>query len=85
MTEPFVPFVKAQSKTSSADDSFRLRVLPQSQQTAAFRPVQTGPAGIGLGHCAQEPQVTLERDGNRITRITIQCACGQVLELNCTY
>jgi hypothetical protein len=30
-----------------------------------------------------EPIVTLERDGQRITRIKVQCCCGHVIELAC--
>lgn len=32
-----------------------------------------------------EPVVTLVRDGEKITHITIQCRCGEVIELACAY
>jgi hypothetical protein len=32
-----------------------------------------------------EPQVLLQRDGDRITSIRIQCSCGQVMDLACDY
>lgn len=32
-----------------------------------------------------EPQVMLQRDGERITSIRIQCSCGQVMDLACDY
>ena len=32
-----------------------------------------------------EPEITLDREGDRIVRITVRCSCGQVLELSCTY
>ena len=38
------------------------------------------------GHKAQcEPKVSLQRDGNRVTGIQVQCSCGQVIELACVY
>jgi len=30
-----------------------------------------------------EPKVTLEREGNRVTRIKVQCVCGNIIELDC--
>jgi hypothetical protein len=32
---------------------------------------------------AHEPKVTLEREGNRVTRIKVQCVCGNIIELDC--
>jgi hypothetical protein len=85
MSEPFVPFAKTRSKPGSAGDSFRLTILPQAQQAAPFQPVATAPSPAGNQLSPKEPQVTLEREGDRITRIKIQCVCGQVLELDCAY
>lgn len=31
------------------------------------------------------PQITLKRDGDRITHINMVCSCGQVVELACVY
>jgi hypothetical protein len=31
------------------------------------------------------PQVTLQREGDRVTAIRIECQCGQVIELTCSY
>ena len=42
--------------------------------TAPAPPVVTG-----------EPKVTLERDGDRIKCIKIQCGCGHIIELACAY
>jgi hypothetical protein len=83
MSEPFVPFATTRSKPGSARDGFRLTILPQAPQVQPFLPVSV-PASAAPAN-PKEPQVTVERDGDRITRITIQCPCGQVLELNCTY
>jgi hypothetical protein len=32
-----------------------------------------------------EPRVSIQRDGNRITHLRIQCGCGQVIDLACVY
>lgn len=34
---------------------------------------------------AHDPVVSLEREGDRIRLIRIQCSCGQVIELDCVY
>lgn len=50
----------------------------------AFRPVCTPTAHAGqpvLG----EPKITLERDGDRVTKIKVQCVCGHIVELSCLY
>lgn len=44
-----------------------------------------GTGGGADGAHAHEPVVTLERDGEKITSIRIQCACGQVMNLHCEY
>ena len=84
MNEPFVPFAKTRSQPGSVGESFRLTILPQTQSAPPLLPGPALPAAAAQPG-AQEPQVTLERDGVRITRVTIRCACGQVLELNCAY
>ena len=32
-----------------------------------------------------EPRVSVQRDGNRVTHLRVQCACGEVLDLACVY
>ncbi len=41
------------------------------------------PAPVGQ-NCAA-PKVTLQRQGEVVTGIRIQCSCGQVIELRCVY
>jgi hypothetical protein len=52
---------------------------PAAAPTPAFRPL-SAPPDPG---CAGEPKLTLERDGERVTRITVQCTCGRTIELAC--
>jgi hypothetical protein len=32
-----------------------------------------------------EPRVTVQRDGDRVTHLRIQCPCGQIMDLACVY
>ncbi len=57
---------------------------PKAART--FRPITCGTAhGSAPPLVTGEPKVTLERDGDRITSIKIQCGCGHVIELACAY
>lgn len=47
---------------------------------------------MGHGHGSEsgggkvrEPVVTLTKDGDKVTGIRIECGCGQVIDLACTY
>lgn len=33
----------------------------------------------------EKPSVRLERDGDKITNIIVECDCGQVIALDCIY
>jgi hypothetical protein len=46
------------------------------------------PASAQHPECRPEPgevRVEVKRDGQRITRITIHCRCGDVIDLDCEY
>ena len=32
-----------------------------------------------------QPTITFQREGDRVTRISVQCGCGQTIELQCEY
>lgn len=86
MSDSFVPFSKNRSKPGPGSDNFRVTILPQAQQSAPFQPSAASNIPAATSKPApKEPQITLERDGDRITRIKVQCSCGQVIELNCAY
>jgi len=77
------------------DDTARLRPMSAAVSLAGAN----GGMGTGGGAVHQqsgngkyfpgkrscEPQVLLQREGERITSIRIQCSCGQVLDLACDY
>jgi hypothetical protein len=70
----------APSAISSAG-SFKPLPAPASASAAAA----ATSANAAPGNCAAKPTVTLQRKGNVVTSIRVQCACGQVLDINCQY
>lgn len=32
-----------------------------------------------------EPRVTVQREGDRVTHLRIQCTCGQIMDIACVY
>jgi hypothetical protein len=51
---------------------------PLAKAAAAF-------AAVNQANFSPQPKITCQREGDRITQIRIQCACGQVIELACDY
>jgi len=90
--ESFVPLTAASPRPASERREFRATVISQSSQAQPFQsiaatatvvPSAATPVGAHAGNC--EPKVSLQRDGNRVTGIQIQCSCGQVIDLSCVY
>lgn len=44
-----------------------------------------GPGCAHAGNPSAKPTVTLQKDGDRVTHIRVQCGCGEVIELECAY
>jgi hypothetical protein len=81
-TDEFTPLVAA----APSDDSreFQITVIPQSGREQPFQSLGKKPAAASSNkNC--EPQLTVQRDGNRISNIRIQCNCGQTLDIACVY
>src|SRR5690349_10118089 len=81
-SEPFVPFdpiPASAARPSSAP--VNLKVVPKGESTPAFTPLQTSDASHvhGTAGHAGKPVVTLQREGDRVTGIRVECACGQVI------
>jgi len=51
----------------------------ESQRTAALTSANGTEKKIG------EPRVTVQREGDRVTHLRVQCICGQILDLACVY
>jgi len=88
LNDAFVPLAPASPRPASERREFRATVISSASQAQVFQSVAaaTAPAMSSTPHVAHgEPKVTLQREGNRVTGIHIQCACGQVMELACVY
>jgi len=88
-TESFVPLTPASPHPAGERREFRATVISQSGQAQTFQSIATAAmpsvASPGAHAATCEPKVSLQRDGNRVTGIHIQCSCGQVIELSCVY
>jgi len=83
MNEPFVPLSK-NAMPGQSRPSLRVSVVSDAGNIRPFQPL--GPAGSQVGAGVScDPHVTLQRDGERVSAILIQCGCGQVIELACVY
>jgi hypothetical protein len=86
MKKDFVPFFAATANGSSRLTESRTEVVAGSSTAIAFRPLSQATAPSPTAPTAHgEPTMTLEREGNRVARIKIQCPCGHVVELVCDY
>lgn len=92
MAELFVPLLPAGLKQPAVPAaSASLKVQPRPATNDSFQPLVLGnaPTNADLPSLCNQangvPQVTLQRDGDRVTRIRVQCSCGQVAELECVY
>lgn len=93
MTDAFAPLALPASSRPAEGAVFRLKVIPQASAAPVFKPFQP-PLNPAAGsatparheaHSLGPPKVTLQRDGDRVTHIRLECACGEVFELACVY
>lgn len=94
MTAAFAPLALPAGGRSNGSSAFRLKVLPQATTAPAFKAFQTAPAPVApppqppkheAHKASSPPKVTLQRDGERVTHIRVECSCGEVFELACEY
>jgi hypothetical protein len=94
--EPFVPFELPHDSPGAvpapgpAANPPALRVSPRSDTTPPFTPLEARPAVAAHAHspgnrAPGKPVITLQREGDHVTGIHIECACGQIIELACNY
>jgi len=87
MSDQFVPLTRpASSSKEGGFASLSTKVLPQARSAPAFEPILSGPSGQSRSQdLCSKPTVTLERKGETVSGIRIQCGCGQVIELTCLH
>lgn len=82
MSDSFVPLVTSAQNPATAN-SFQLKVVPSVGAKPVFEALP--PAAPAPAPPCGQPTVTLQRTGDTISGIRIQCTCGQVIELQCAY
>ena len=89
MSDPFVPLPSA-DPARKLNEPFTVKVIPGgAAEPQSFRPLAQSCAAAlpepAAGAHRTEPEITLGRDGDRITHIRVRCACGALVELRCEY
>jgi len=84
MTDTFVPLTAVKSTAPSDPGFSAMAGKGATPQVAPAATASAGPVAAPAGACAK-PVVTLQRQGDVVSSIRIQCGCGQVIELNCVY
>ena len=87
MTDTFVPLIPM-TGAAVGGGSTQMKGLSQPESNSAFAPLMAG-ASAGAGNpsptaCGQ-PKLTLQRQGDVVSAIRVECGCGQVIELKCVY
>lgn len=93
MPAAFTPLAVPATKRSEEGTTFHLKVVPQAKATPVFQPFHPAPRPAAevpttpapAAHAPGPPKVTLQREGDRVTHIRLECACGEVFELACDY
>jgi hypothetical protein len=86
MPDQFVPLKPAAVVQPAPFSAFEVKVMPQGAAVAAFQPLQTKPADQPpVSESCTQPVITLQRDGDIVSRIRIQCGCGRIVDLDCSY
>ena len=88
-TELFVPLVSAAPNASSDGANFQATIVSHPDNAQKFQAAESSipnsPAPAAARNSQCEPRVNIQRDGDRVTGIHIQCSCGQVIDLACVY
>jgi hypothetical protein len=86
-TESFVPLTTLPASPERRE--FHVTIVPKAEQTGSVHslehpaPTPSEPRQVAGKTC--EPRVSLQCDGDRVTNIRVQCACGQIMDLACVY
>ncbi|HSY17136.1 MAG TPA: hypothetical protein VK815_02330 [Candidatus Acidoferrales bacterium] len=87
-TESFVPLTAAPAPAGRRE--FNVSVIRRDDQPKPFHSLEPLRADA-LATTAStekkicEPRVSVQRDNGRVTHLRIQCTCGQVMDLACSY
>jgi hypothetical protein len=87
-TESFVPLTAA--PVAPGQREFHVGIIPRDGHFRPFQTLEKKPLGPGETAVSDEkkycePRISVQREGDRVTSIRVQCTCGQVMELACVY
>ena len=88
-TEAFVPLISISPAPHGESANFQAKVISQPEQVQKFKAAESTATTSSAttasrgAHC--EPRVTVQRDGEHVTGIRVQCSCGEVIDLACVY
>lgn len=90
MPSAFVPFLSGNKSAGSGHTTTLHRKGDTAVTAAGFAALV--PANSALGPACNkgdapkaQPTVSLQKDGDRVTHIRIECSCGEIIELECSY
>ena len=76
---------------SEAGPVVPLKVLPEAKAASATFTPMTVPSNAVHAHeghgppGSPQPTVTLQKEGDTVVGVRIECICGQVIDLTCVY
>ena len=84
-TESFTPLTAAPETREPRE--FRAKIVPQAESAKPFQLLEARAAAapVSGGKKICEPRVSVQRDGDRVTNIRVECTCGQVMDVACVY
>ncbi|HAV63119.1 MAG TPA: hypothetical protein DCY13_12235 [Verrucomicrobiales bacterium] len=96
MNPHFQPLISKPSETETQTRPFALKVVSAEQASVPFKPLSSmlTPGGNGAGMGGVQPgqpeasnrsKLEVKRDANRISRLTVNCGCGRVHEVDLEY
>jgi hypothetical protein len=87
-THTFVPLTAAPTLPERRDFSVTVISGADKKTDKNFQSLAAplpAPAPVAAENKTCEPRVSVQRDGDRVTHLRIQCTCGQVMDLACLY
>lgn len=96
MNPRFNPLLKQSDSGTESNKPFKLKVLPSEEIKAPYQSLSSALGSANAGTSRRnveatnsdhehEPKIDLKREGETITRITVTCGCGSVMEIDCEY
>jgi hypothetical protein len=87
-TESFVPLTATPAPPGRRE--FNVSVVRPDEPAKIFHTLQplradAPPTAASAEKKICEPRVTVQRDNGRVTHLRVQCTCGQIMDLACSY